>query len=270
MIKFISSMKRRVYFSIACLLLLLCGKVPTLAGDLDVKLTTNDGSTKFIIQDSASVEVSSVNSDGHAYFKSLTQTGSSGGNVILKQNTLQSGATFYVSSGTVKTALYADIARVGGVINRNHTDVAVTNTNAETSVYSFTVPGNLLETNRAIRVVLYGTYLNNSGATKTIRLRLKYGATTVCDKTSVTNANSATTADVSAEFVLTNNNATNSQEGMERLLIDRAGSLISPVIDTGTAAEDSTADKTFDVTVTHSAASVSTTFTKLAAYAVLE
>jgi hypothetical protein len=148
--------------------------------------------------------------------------------------------------------------------------VTVTNTAAETSVYSFSVPGNLLSTNRSIRVVMHGTYLNNSAATRTIRLRLKYGATTVCDKTSATNAASATTADFWAEFVLSNTGTTNSQEAVMNLAIDRAGAYISPIIDTGVATEDSTAAKTLDITVTHSTNNASLTFTKLGAYAVLE
>ncbi len=81
------------------------------AGDADIKLTTNNGTTKFTIQDSGSVEVSSVTSDGDAYFNSITQTGA-GGNLILNQSSLQSSATFYVSSGTVAQQL-----RVGDVLS---------------------------------------------------------------------------------------------------------------------------------------------------------
>ena len=69
------------------------------ASDVDVKLNSNNGSTKFSVFDSASVEVASVTSDGDAYFNSITVV--NGGNIILKRSTLQAGATFYVSSGTV-------------------------------------------------------------------------------------------------------------------------------------------------------------------------
>lgn len=239
------------------------------AGDIDVKLTTTDGSTGFTIQDSANVAVATVTSNGDATFNSLTQAGS-GGNLIRSTSNLQTGATFYVSSGTVSGSLVSDnFARVGGVIDRNFTDVVSNNENAEHSMYSFSVPGNLLGTNRAIHVYLRGTYLNTSAATKTIRLRLKYGATTVLDKTSATNASSATTGDVRAEFIITNSGATNTQEAVGQMLIERA-TLISPIIANGTAAEDSTVAKTLDITITHSAAHASTTFTKLAAYAVLE
>jgi len=46
--------------------------VPVWAGDADIKLTTTDGSTKFTIQNSAAVEVSSVTSQGDAYFNSMS------------------------------------------------------------------------------------------------------------------------------------------------------------------------------------------------------
>lgn len=69
------------------------------AGDVDFKLTTNNGSTNLSIVDSSSVEVASVTSDGDAYFRSVTVT--NGGSFILNSNTLQSGATIYVSSANV-------------------------------------------------------------------------------------------------------------------------------------------------------------------------
>src|SRR6266446_4544934 len=70
------------------------------AAEMNVQLTTNDGSTKMSIQNSGASEVASVDSQGNASFNRVTQTGS-GGSFIVNQNTLQSGATFYVSSGTV-------------------------------------------------------------------------------------------------------------------------------------------------------------------------
>src|SRR5262245_55565357 len=66
------------------------------AGDVDVKLTTNDGTTKMTVTNSVGTEVGSVDSLGNATFNSLSVT--SGGAFIQNQNTLQAGATFYVSS----------------------------------------------------------------------------------------------------------------------------------------------------------------------------
>src|SRR6266481_2074213 len=69
------------------------------AAEMNVQLTTNDGSTKMSIQNSGAAEVASVDSQGNASFNRVTQTGS-GGSFIINQNTLQPGATLYVSSGT--------------------------------------------------------------------------------------------------------------------------------------------------------------------------
>jgi hypothetical protein len=198
------------------------------AGDVDVKLTTSNGATKFTVQNAAAAEVASIASDGSANFN----------------------------------VLYTTSARVGGLLDRNATNVAVSNTIAETSVYSYVIPGGLLGTNRGVKVRLRGTYLNNSGAARSIRLRFKYGGVTILDKTSATNAASATSADFYGEFMLSNTGATNTQEAVGQLLIDRAGILISPIIDTGTAAVDSTANQTLNITITHSNATATITFTK--------
>lgn len=85
------------------------------AGDVDVKLTTTDGSTVFAVQDSANVTVASVTSNGDGTFNSVTQSGP-GGNVILSTGTLQTGAGFYVTSGTLVNQLYVgQTINVGGV-----------------------------------------------------------------------------------------------------------------------------------------------------------
>src|SRR5258706_143688 len=44
------------------------------AGDVDVQLTTTDGSTKFTIQNSNAVEVASVTSQGNAYINGVYAT----------------------------------------------------------------------------------------------------------------------------------------------------------------------------------------------------
>lgn len=99
--------KRRVFQ----VLLLLVGTGHVMwAADASIKLTTADGSTQFSIQNSAAAQVASVDSLGNATFAKVTQTGT-GGNFILNQNTLQAGATFFVSSGTVNGPL-----TVGGAV----------------------------------------------------------------------------------------------------------------------------------------------------------
>lgn len=190
---------------------------------------------------------------------------------IQNRATLQSGATFYVSSGTVSGSLTADTyARVGGVIHRDANNVSISNTNLESTVYSFTVPANLLGTDRTLRVVLYGTYLNNSGANRTLRVRVKLGGTTILDKTTTNIATNATAGDMTTDILITNAGLTNSQNAVVRQLIDRAGTFVGILIDSNTSAVDTTANCTFELTVMHSAANANLTYTKLAAYTVLE
>src|ERR1019366_4699844 len=45
--------------------------LPCHAGDVDVQLTSTDGSTKFTFQNSSSVEIASVTSQGDAYFRTV-------------------------------------------------------------------------------------------------------------------------------------------------------------------------------------------------------
>jgi hypothetical protein len=159
---------------------------------------------------------------------------------------------------------------VGGLLDRNASNVTVSNSTTETTIYSYNVPAGLLGTTRGLRVRIRGTYTNNSGSNKTIRLRLKLGATTVLDKTSAAVATSATAANFFSTFIISNAGATNSQEAAMQFLADRAGAIVGPIIMTGTAAVDTTSAQTLTITITHSAASASTTFVKEGAYTVLE
>src|SRR5262245_40368181 len=70
------------------------------SAEMNIRLTTSDVSTKVSIQNASASEVASIDSQGNASFNQVTQTGT-GGSFIVSQNTLQPGATFYVSSGTV-------------------------------------------------------------------------------------------------------------------------------------------------------------------------
>jgi hypothetical protein len=59
--------------------------------------------------------VASVTSDGDAFFNTIKQSGT-GGNLILSRSSLQAGATFYVSSGTINEQLMVgDILADGSV-----------------------------------------------------------------------------------------------------------------------------------------------------------
>lgn len=261
-------MSHRSWITATFVLILTCLSA---YADMDVKLTSTDGSTKLSIKNGASAEVASVDSLGNATFRSLSESGSTK-NYILNQGSLQSGATFYVSSGTVAGGLMVDTyARTGGVINRNTTTVTVANTTTETSIYSFSVPANLMGTNRALHVKLFGTFLNNTILTSDVlTLTVKLGGTTIATKNSSTIATSATTGDVYVEVIIANIGTANNQRGVLSMTIDEGGLVSVNSVGTGTGAVDTTNAQTLDITVTHSAAGVNTSFTKQHAYTILE
>jgi len=113
------------------------------AAEMNIQLTTNDGSTKMSIQNSGAAEVASVDSQGNATFNQITQTGS-GGSFIVNQNTLQSSATFYVSSGTVVGTLTAGTFSGSGASLTNLPVTSLTGTIANSAIdaSSITKQGN--------------------------------------------------------------------------------------------------------------------------------
>jgi hypothetical protein len=89
---------------------------------------------------------------------------------------------------------------------------------AETTVYTFTVPANTLSTTRALDIRLWCDFLNNSGANRTLQIRLKYGATTWLDVTSSNIVTSATRYPIFAQAQLSAANATNAQYGAGQVI----------------------------------------------------
>ena len=64
-------------------------------------------------------------------------------------------------------------------LDRDLTLVQVLNRVDEVSVYSSTIPANLLGTDGGVKLTVTGRYLNNSGADRTLTIKIKLGATTV-------------------------------------------------------------------------------------------
>jgi hypothetical protein len=103
--------------------------------------------------------------------------------------TVTGGATY--SSPTLTSPVISTISNTGsitlptssvtlqGVLDRQNARQTVVNTSAETGVYSFSVPGGTLGTNRVLRVTILGDYFNNTGSGRTFTFRFKYGATTI-------------------------------------------------------------------------------------------
>ncbi|MBC7743210.1 MAG: hypothetical protein H7061_13505, partial [Bdellovibrionaceae bacterium] len=159
-----------------------------------------------------------------------------------------------------------------GVMNRNMTAVAVTNTIVETAIYSYSIPAGALGTVSGVRLNLAGTYLNNSGAARTVRVKVMYGATVLFDDTSISFATAAVARAYQFSLNLFNAGATNSQKLNGTAMFSNAAAAtagtgdftITNTLNTvlyGTAAVDSTVAQTLQVTVIHSFAATTVTMT---------
>ena len=128
------------------------------------------------------------------------------------------------------------------------TETHIASSVTETSVFSYTVPGGTLSTNRLLELRLALRYYNTAdGAALTIRV--KYGATTILTL-SDTNPTVTVPKYGFLEVMLWGDGATNAQEALGVFYLSPNG--LPPEIfgsDEGTSAEDSTADKTLDVTI---------------------
>jgi len=151
---------------------------------------------------------------------------------------------------------------VTGVIDRDVVTADVVNTITQTTVYSFSVPGGTLSTNRALRLTLIGDYLNNTGVNRQFDILVNFGATGIFDFTWAAVTASASRRMISAVITISAANATNAQVSLGRILFGTEGA--AGGIGSTTArewfgghnsiAEDSTVAKTLEVTFKHNVA----------------
>lgn len=152
------------------------------------------------------------------------------------------------------------------------TTVTITNSTTQTSIASETIPANSLGGTREVVTQLAGEFLNNSGATTTIDLEVKLGATTMFKHISSTIATSTATRAWFLELHLSAKNSTAIQDLMGTLHLSAGQnpttgvgalgtSAISGVFH-GTGAESTTVDKVLDILITLGNANANITFTK--------
>ena len=181
-----------------------------------------------------------------------------------------SSAPVRVAIGANGKALVADSAETPGVkyepvlavLDRDMGQTEVVSSSTETSIYSHSIPANKLGATGGIRVGIRGDYLNNSGAGRTLTVRVKLGATTIL----TSNTPTITTSTLRRKWMLVIdlfNTATNAQKVGVTFILSAPGSdeLVYTDPSTagrlyegqgiGSAAEDTTGARTFDVTVRH-------------------
>jgi len=156
----------------------------------------------------------------------------------------------------------------------------IVNLATEQTFYSFTIPANLLTTKRGVRLTMVGDYLNDSGASRTITLRVYYGVTAMYSDVTTTIAASATRRPFWWDFILGAEDSASAQvlggkTNLGNVAATTAGlgdlataPTIAGNVIFGTAAENSGTDLLFKVTIQHSTNHVSLSLRRR--YATLE
>lgn len=139
---------------------------------------------------------------------------------------------------------------------------------SEVTLYSKSIAAGLLGSDKRLTLTASGTYINNSGTSKLLTLKIKFGATTLFATTS---GNITTGGGNSREWtlvvILQEMGATNSQRASAVFSLSTAIAAASGVggrpdpnggaVGGGVASEDATAAKTLSVTFQHSASDAS-------------
>jgi hypothetical protein len=151
------------------------------------------------------------------------------------------------------------------VLNRSIAAVGVNSTTTETTVYSFTVAGGTLGTDKKLRGEMFANYNNLTGGPRTLTIRLKYGGNTFAVKT-VTIGSPANPATLYIEFFLANSfGSTASNRGGFTGVVDDTcnfnacapGAVQGSFGAVGHALTDSTVAQSLQITIQHGAADTS-------------
>jgi hypothetical protein len=121
--------------------------------------------------------------------------------------------TWQKDSGTPNN-ISAYISGVRIPIDRDTTrTTVVSNSNTEATLYSYTVPANLLGTDRILKMTVLGAYINNTGSNQTLRVRYKFGGAEMWNDVTANAASNANERGFRFEFWIANQGTTNSQTG---------------------------------------------------------
>lgn len=170
------------------------------------------------------------------------------------------------------------------ILNKQR-NLTVSNTAAETNLWSYNVPGNTLKTNNAIHVRIIGScFCNTGGSDEGLAMKWLYGATTLFNDTGISIITHATRRKpFDFDVVLAADNATNAQIFSGRMFMastDEAGYAVttghgdisSPeaqflsAINGVSSSIDSTANQLLRVTVTMENADTNYSFVVRYAY----
>lgn len=151
------------------------------------------------------------------------------------------------------------------------TELDIVSDNTEQTIYSKSIGASTLMLGGVLRLTILGDYLNNSGGTRTLQVKVKFGSTTLYDDTTISIAVAAERYPIFWQIFLANRGSDSSQWCGGLLMIGNRpattgiGELATDEVAAnapigGTATEVTTSAKTFSVTVTHSASNASLSF----------
>lgn len=227
-------------------------------------LTTGDPHTQYALDTDLGlyVPLSTVTTKGDL----LVATGSG---VIVRRGVGTNGQVLTADSAQADGVKWAAAGAGGGpsVLDRSAADNQIVNTVAETTLYSFAIPGNTIGATGVLRLRILSDYLNNSAGNTTLQIRIKLGATTLWDSGASNNlALSANRRGLNIDVLLANS-ATNAQRLGGTIFLGAGaatagvgglnGTIITSAMLYGTAAEDTTAARTILVSVQHGNANAS-------------
>ncbi len=154
------------------------------------------------------------------------------------------------------------------VLDKTGAILSITNTVAETSLYSVVVPAGSMGANGAIRLTIIGSYVNSTATGRTLTIRIKFGGVTIYDDVSATIAVNALSRTFSLEFLLANRNSAVAQNGIGKVMVGNVAAATAGIGDLATdqllstgighiAGSVNTANpQTLEVTAQHSAADI--------------
>ncbi len=168
--------------------------------------------------------------------------------------------TDYREAQRVRSDIDALKLKAGSTVWLMQRGLSLANDAAETTVFSKTLWGGILNTANGLLIEHTVLYRNNSGVNRDFTLRFKWGGSTI-----FTDTNTYATAGSARVFIyrinLVGNGATNAQGINVTHIVGGSAFATAGTIETAdfTAAIDSTADQTVSITWQHSAAAATIT-----------
>lgn len=185
-------------------------------------------------------------------------------NTFSKSNTF-SGTTTFSGAAHFTGELQGTVYKIAASSSRISQNIST-----EETFISHTIPGGALSTNNAVRVRLYISDLDSSAGSQSVDVNLTYGGTNVA--TTTINLGNTTNLNGIVEAMIFADNSASAQFGWLNTEIAQNTSTdidygsdvttrFATLLDTGTAAVDSTADQTLTVTMTQASGAGSITVT---------